>query len=157
MHTSGGPSAASVGTATMVECTGMNDILVHRSGRPSASIPRASTETPGRRWPRQPDVVGVGIERGADGYEQAFFTKNGALVGTVPLPGRYRLGFAQRFFAFALDSRGDYASVNGGSSRFLFDLEAYSQQPPHPLTLRVLEYPDSDSDSDSESDSDSDA
>ena len=91
----------------------------------------------GPEVPRRPDVVGVGVERGSDGHEQVFFTKNAALVGAVPLPVRpssspYR---PCRFFVFALDAEGDHASVNGGSARFRFDLEAYSQQPPHPLTF----------------------
>ena len=122
--------------------------------------------------PRQPDVVGVGVERGSDGREQAFFTKNAALVGAVPLPDGPKNGrVVRRFFAFALDAEHDYASVNGGSARFLFDLEAYSQQPPHPLRFprhdpagmsRFMDSSDSDyvsepdlytSGSDSESDS----
>ena len=90
----------------------------------------------GPEVPRQPDVVGVGVERGSDGREQAFFTKNAALVGAVPLPDGPKNGrVVHRFFAFALDAEHDYASVNGGSARFRFDLEAYSQQPPHPLTF----------------------
>ena len=118
--------------------------------------------------PRRPDVVGVGVERGSDGHEQAFFTKNAALVGAVPLPDGPKNGrVVRRFFAFALDAEHDYASVNGGSARFRFDLEAYSQQPPHPLTYprhgrggmsRLHDSSDLDSDaagsgSDSESDS----
>ena len=117
--------------------------------------------------PRRPDVVGVGVERGSDGREQAFFTKNAALVGAVPLLEGPDDVVVHRFFAFALDAVGDYASVNGGSARFRFDLEAYSQQPPHPLTYprhgrggmsRLHDSSDSDSDaagsgSDSESDS----
>ncbi len=90
----------------------------------------------GPEVPRQPDVVGVGVERGSDGREQAFFTKNAALVGAVPLDGPSSSTYRPcRFFAFALDAEGDEASVNGGSARFRFDLEAYSQQPPHPLTF----------------------
>ena len=117
--------------------------------------------------PRRPDVVGVGVERGSDGREQAFFTKNAALVGAVPLLEGPDDVVVHRFFAFALDAVGDYASVNGGSARFRFDLEAYSQQPPHPLTYprhgrggmsRLHDSSDLDSDaagsgSDSESDS----
>ena len=122
--------------------------------------------------PRRPDVVGVGVERGSDGHEQAFFTKNAALVGAVPLPDGPKNGrVVRRFFAFALDAEHDYASVNGGSARFYFDLEAYSQQPPHPLRFprhdpagmsRFMDSSDSDyvsepdlyaSGSDSESDS----
>ncbi len=118
--------------------------------------------------PRQPDVIGVGVERGSDGRKQAFFTKKGVLVGAVPLPVssmRVHQGQADgtiiatrqitrlhRFFAFALEAGGDYASVNGGSASFLFDLEAYSQQQPHPLTFprrggyETAESTDSDSD-----------
>lgn len=150
-----------------------------QSGRPFGPTfgfdPERVYRNAGPDVPRQPDVVGVGVERGSDGREQAFFTKNAALVGAVPLPflpGRV----VHRFFAFALDAEHDYASVNGGSARFLFDLEAYSQQPPHPLTYprhdrcpevgmpRLPDSSDSDSDgygsgsgSDSESDSGSES
>ena len=88
--------------------------------------PESVYRNAGPEVPRQPDVVGVGIERGADGNEQMFCTKNGALVGdSVLLPRSPKY-----FFAFALETEGDRASLNTGSARFVFDLEAYSQQPP---------------------------
>lgn len=88
--------------------------------------------------PRKADVIGVGIEfgaagnaeakdRGASGGRTVFFTKNGALVGSVK--GAHR---DMSYLAFALHRFGDSASVNVGTCRFLFDIEAYSQMPPPP-------------------------
>uniref|UniRef100_A0A7S4SSI8 SPRY domain-containing protein n=1 Tax=Alexandrium monilatum TaxID=311494 RepID=A0A7S4SSI8_9DINO len=93
--------------------------------------------------PRKADVVGVGIDFGdaggsehpraegeaGDATRTAFFTKNGALVGSV------KVACTMRFLAFALHRRGDRASVNMGTCRFLFDIEAYSQEPQPASTL----------------------
>jgi hypothetical protein len=84
--------------------------------------------------PRRADVIGVGIDFSTDGSHSeatsragngmVFFTKNGALVGSVILPST-RLNL----FAFALHRGGDMASLNVGTARFFFDIEAFSQQP----------------------------
>eukprot|EP00629_Pelagomonadales_sp_RCC1024_P012158 CAMPEP_0119265738 /NCGR_PEP_ID=MMETSP1329-20130426/4449_1 /TAXON_ID=114041 /ORGANISM="Genus nov. species nov., Strain RCC1024" /LENGTH=374 /DNA_ID=CAMNT_0007265585 /DNA_START=116 /DNA_END=1237 /DNA_ORIENTATION=+ len=104
---------------------GFQPELVHRNAGPDV--------------PKQPDVVGIGVERvHADRREHMFCTKNGRLVGAVPLP-RGQVGFPNEYyFAFALNARGDFASVNYGSARFVFDLEAYSMRQPHPRTIPLI-------------------
>jgi len=89
------------------------------------------------RAPRAADVIGVGIDfppqqdAGNDeqgpagaGMGTVFWTKNGEYVGGLPWPDA-----DLRYFAFALHRRGDRASVNTGTSRFLFDIEGFSQKP----------------------------
>mmetsp|Transcript_46682 Transcript_46682/g.117464 ORF Transcript_46682/g.117464 Transcript_46682/m.117464 type:complete len:376 (-) Transcript_46682:142-1269(-) len=108
------------------------------------------------RAPRKADVVGVGIDFGgsrrvgkARGFgrdsqgapvENApnagptlFFTKNGEMVGSMALPSA-----KMQYLAFALHRKGDKASLNVGTSRFYFDVEAYSQQPRPPVTLHEV-------------------
>lgn len=77
--------------------------------------------------PRHADVIGVGIDFAQEGEEApstAFFTKNGKFIGSVVLPSEDMV-----HFAFALHRPGDTASLNVGTCRFLFDVEAYSQEP----------------------------
>lgn len=88
--------------------------------------------------PRHADCVGVGIDyrqSSGDGGSDSpllLFTKNGELVAVMRLPGA-----SLRYFAFALHRRGDCASVNVGTSRFYFDVEAYSQRQPPEVTVTL--------------------
>jgi len=90
---------------------------------PELVVPNDATHAP-----RRADVIGVGIDAGGvtgEASRTAFFTKNGALVGSVRLPPEHF-----EYLAFALHRLGDKASLNLGTCRFLFDVEAYSQEPP---------------------------
>jgi len=125
---------------------------------PQLVVPNDAT-----RAPRKADVVGVGIDFGDDrGVGEAevedcsqvdavrgvapprptlFFTKNGEMVGSMMMPFS-----SMQYLAFALHRRGDQASLNVGTSRYYFDVEAYSQQPRPLVTLVVDEDPGETSD-----------
>lgn len=94
--------------------------------------------------PRRADCIGLGIdyehaEEGGDGADDPvaspllFFTKNGNFIGSMRLPSP-----EMKYFAFALHRQGDQASLNVGTSRFYFDIEAYSQKP-RPAVSLVLQ------------------
>jgi hypothetical protein len=91
--------------------------------------------TDATRAMRQVDCFGVGVDFAAN---QAFFTRNGGLVGAVKLDDTERVGDveAQQFHvAFHLRLPGQSARINCGAGRFIFDLEEFASQPPPPPKL----------------------
>ena len=84
--------------------------------------------------PTQPDVVGVGME---PDRRTVFFTKNGTLVGSVLISEETFAQDAFCYFSVCLNNIGDFASVNFGAARFVFDIEKYSQSPLPSPSLRL--------------------
>jgi len=114
----------------------------HKFGPPFGLDPEFVVANDETRAPRRADVIGVGIDCGTSTGEATgatektiFFTKNGSMVGSMALPSEHL-----KHLALTLHRSGDSASVNVGTSRFFFDVEAYSQVPRPPVTL-VLQQP----------------
>merc|ERR1712094_140464 len=79
----------------------------------------------------QADCIGVGVDFAAN---QAFFTRNGGLVGAVKL-GETEDASDDFYVAFALHRPGDSALLNCGAGRFIFDLETFASQAPPTATV----------------------